>query len=307
MELVRKFFNREKPHHELMMTFTSKGKTSQEQVSLRAPVIVARSSQGISDIARQQFEPVGICIYCGTKDQLTREHIIPFALNGTAVLPAASCKRCATITGKLENLVLRGPLRPARVFLKMRSRSKHTHAPRALPLRIVRNNKDEIVLLPLEDYPILVHFPVFSHPRFIRGVIGSGIEMTGVNSINFSQSPQAAGKKLGAQKITINEEIQHPVALARMIGKIAYCMAIAEGQINPTQRPEIVASILGEQDNIGHWVGTVDGPSAKYEPGTLHRISTARNLDNGTLLIEVQLFADAAAPTYGVIFPPTII
>jgi len=289
-----------------MMTFTSKGKTSQEPVTLRAPVVVERSSQRISDIARRQFDSIGICIYCGNKDQLTREHIIPFALNGTAVLPAASCKCCATITGQLENIVLRGPLRPVRVFLKMRSRSRHSNAPKSLPLRIVRNKKDETVLLPLEDYPILVHFPVFSHPRFIRGVSGTGIEMTGVNSISFGQNPQIVGKKLGAQKIIINEGIQHPVALARMIGKIAYCTAIAEGQIDPAQRSEIVSSILGKQDDIGQWVGTVDGPSAKYEPGTLHRIAVARNLDNGTLLVEVQLFADAAAPTYGVIFPSTI-
>lgn len=306
IEFVRKLFGRGKPHHELTMSFTSKGKISREPVTLRAPEVVECSSQGISDFARQQFDSIGICIYCGAKDQLTREHIIPFALNGTAVLPMASCKCCAAITGQLETTVLRGPLRPARVLLKMRSRKKHSTAPKSLPLRIVRNKKVETVFLPLEEYPILVHFPVFARPRFLRGVNGTGIEMTGVITISFGQSPQTAGKKLRAQRIVINEGIQHPVALARMIGKIAYCMAIAQGQINPAQRPEIVSSILGEADDIGKWVGTIDGPSAKYEPGTLHRMAVARNLENGTLLIEVQLFADAAAPTYGVIFPTPI-
>ena len=44
------------------------------------------------------YPPVGRCIYCGSTDTLTDEHIIPLALNGTGLLPKSSCVACAKIT-----------------------------------------------------------------------------------------------------------------------------------------------------------------------------------------------------------------
>jgi uncharacterized Fe-S cluster-containing radical SAM superfamily enzyme len=53
-----------------------------------------------------RFDPIGECIYCGTKEgPLSREHIIPFALNGDRILPEASCTACGKITGKIEQYV----------------------------------------------------------------------------------------------------------------------------------------------------------------------------------------------------------
>ncbi len=46
------------------------------------------------------FDPVGRCIYCGRGPdaKLTKEHIIPYGLNGHLILPAASCEICAAKT-----------------------------------------------------------------------------------------------------------------------------------------------------------------------------------------------------------------
>src|SRR5947209_7136061 len=53
------------------------------------------------------YQPVGRCIYCGSTESLGREHIIPLALNGTAVLPKSTCDGCTRITGEFEQDVLR--------------------------------------------------------------------------------------------------------------------------------------------------------------------------------------------------------
>jgi len=48
------------------------------------------------------------CIYCGSSDSLQKEHVIPLALQGHFVLDHASCRRCAVITGRMEQEMLRG-------------------------------------------------------------------------------------------------------------------------------------------------------------------------------------------------------
>src|SRR5262245_13876737 len=40
---------------------------------------------------------IGKCIYCGSVDDLTTEHIIPKGLAGGWTLNEASCRRCAAI------------------------------------------------------------------------------------------------------------------------------------------------------------------------------------------------------------------
>src|SRR5688572_14323585 len=76
-----------------------------------------------------QYRDVGLCIYCGNSEGLTREHAIPFALNGDLVLPAASCKKCSEITSAFETKVLKGPIWQVRVGEKFKSRKKHRDAP----------------------------------------------------------------------------------------------------------------------------------------------------------------------------------
>jgi HNH endonuclease len=75
---------------------------------------------------RKVFPPVGRCIYCGTSTgELTDEHIIPLALGGNMVLPQASCRDCAKITGQIEGFNLearRGIFGPLRLRLKLPTR-----------------------------------------------------------------------------------------------------------------------------------------------------------------------------------------
>jgi hypothetical protein len=58
--------------------------------------------------ATTRTSPVGVCIYCGSGDNLTDEHVLPFGLGGNLVLPKASRKRYAAITPAFEGRVQRG-------------------------------------------------------------------------------------------------------------------------------------------------------------------------------------------------------
>lgn len=263
--------------------------------------VVQASTTGIKDLGKIVYPRVGRCIYCSATDDLRREHIIPFGLNGTAVLPEASCARCARITATVEAQVLRGPMREVRVLRRLRSRSRHAGVPGTQRLTVVRSGVTEAVQVPIEQYPILLHFPTFSLPRFLTGQDGSGIEVTGVASVLFGPRPEEVARRLGAQSIILESQRDRPIAFARMLAKIGYAMAVAQGAESRLDGPSpVLPSMLGELDDIGRWVGTLTDPIRKY-PGTLHRIAIREDHAKGLLLAEVQLFSDSETPSYGVI------
>jgi len=126
------------------------------------------SSIDMKDFGKVSYKPVGHCIYCGAIENLQREHIIPFGLSGTGVLPKSSCRNCAKITRGVEEDVLRGPMWSVRVFRQLKSRRKHREAPKTEQLTVIKNGKEQVIELPLEEYPILLHFPVFPMPAYLN-------------------------------------------------------------------------------------------------------------------------------------------
>lgn len=290
------------PDGQLLVAFNSKGVVTHEPATLQSPDVAQCTASHLADLGKMQFQPVGICIYCGASEDLQREHVIPFGLSGTAVLPAASCRTCAKVTSNFELRVLRGSMRDVRVFRRLRSRSRHVDARLTQRLRIRRNGVLETVELPLEQYPILLHFPTFSMPGILSGHDGSGIQMMGIATLQFGTHPQELGKRLEAQELVFDAPPDDSIAFAKLIGKIGYAMAVAQGALNVAERrPEIVASLLGELDEIGRWVGTLPAPFQKYPDGTLHRIAVKSEPSKGIVTVEIQLFADSAAPTYIVV------
>ncbi len=272
-----------------------------ESTSLGPDEVLQASTSGIKDFGKVAYPRVGRCVYCEATDDLRREHIIPFGLSGNAVLPAASCRRCAKITSKFEAQVLRGPMRSVRVLRNLRSGSKHNGAPVTERLDIIRKGVRETVELQIDEYPVVLHFPVFAPPGLLTGPSRPGIEITGVVSVSFGPSPQAVLARLGAQEIVLESQRDRPAAFARMIAKIGYAMAFAEGALSGVDGPSpVLPAILGEVDNIGRWVGTLTEPIRKY-PGLLHRIAIREDLDRCLIVAEVQLFADSETPSYGVI------
>lgn len=103
----------------------------------------------------QVFAAVGACIYCGSTDSpLSDEHIIPFGLNGNLILPKASCKTCATITGEIERFCLRPMLGDFRSTTGLRTRRKKTR-PKTISVRHrdVRRGVEISEDIQTENYP----------------------------------------------------------------------------------------------------------------------------------------------------------
>jgi len=244
---------------------------------------------------------VGLCIYCGSTQNLTDEHILPLALNGTAVLPKSSCQPCAKETGRIEQILLRGSLWPARVFRDLKSRTKHRDAPKTYPVTAVVKNRDSRLLIPLEKLPILIPFPVFAPPRVISGKpLANGIDVSGVDTILFGKRPEQLAGELGASELRIGKR-ENPNVFARVLAKVAYSFAYAEGALAELAEPSpVVPAILGKSGNIGNWVGILDH-SNRSNPQTLHRIDLMYEEQRRLLLAEVQLFADSPTPSYVVV------
>lgn len=116
------------------------------------------------------YKPVGRCIYCGASGgKLTREHIIPFGLGGSWVLPDASCKVCAAITAKVEQFCLRPMLGRFRIQMKLPTR-RPGERPDALPLEIVRADGSlDSKPLPIEEHPITCIGFDWAAPRLLGG------------------------------------------------------------------------------------------------------------------------------------------
>lgn len=248
-----------------------------------------------------RYAPIGLCIYCGSTQDLTKEHILPFGLSGTAILPDSSCRACARVTGATEQKVLRGPMWPIRVYRDLLSRTKHKDAPDCYPLTIVRGGTEVQLEVAIEDLPLLLHFPVFSPPAFLHlDGYTHGIRMIGVNTISFGPKPEDIARKLGAESIKLTQT-HEPTAFARMIAKIAYAWAAAESQLRLLKGASfVVPSILGSADDVGRWVGTITEPTQKHE-ALLHRIIMHEDRHKNLLVAEVHLFSDSETPRYGVI------
>lgn len=256
------------------------------------------------DSTKKTYTPVGYCIYCGSTDDLTDEHIIPFALNGSWELPKSSCTDCAKITGRIEQAVLRGPMRVLRKHRAMKSRSKHKGAPDCYPLSVTKGDHPEVVEIPLNEYPILLHLPIFGTPGFLKEEETTGVVVQGLVTIAFGQPLKSVLRNLDTKQIGIPSDGNRPHEFAQMIAKIAYAFAFAEGAVEKLEnRWAVPHAILGVTKNIGRWVGTLNQPIRSY-PNVLHRIQIHHDFTKSLIIVEVQLFADSQTPSYGVILGP---
>jgi hypothetical protein len=188
-----------------------------------------------------------------------------------------------------------------RAYRGLMSRTKHKDAPKTYPVTVVRNSYEEVVQLPLGDYPILLHFPIFPPPALLNpDGYTSGILVTGTATVGFGPSPEDIAKRLGVRKLRLTQS-QQPVNFACMLAKIAYAFAAAEDQLSLIEGDAtVLPAILGTTDDIGTWVGTITERLQSHH-GQLHRIAVTQDREKGLLMSEVQLFSDSQAPRYGVI------
>lgn len=254
----------------------------------------------VPSLMHHAYPPYGSCIYCGRTADLRTEHIVPYGLEGNLKLPKSTCGKCADRTSKIERAVLRGDFRVVRLYRGLPSRRKHADAPELYTLTITRDGQVQQIEVPLDEYPVILHFPIFPPPRILTTVEKRpGIDVRGVDTISFGPNPLEVMRKLGAQSIGATLTLR-PAEFARMVAKIGYAMAAATGALKELAEPSpLPAMILGDDNAIGHFVGTIEQSNTSHP--SLHRVLVVADKERGLLIGDVQLFSDSQTPRYGVV------
>jgi hypothetical protein len=241
------------------------------------------------------YAPVGRCIYCseGT-GPLSDEHIIPFSLNGTQVLPQASCAKCARTTSYLDGFIARSVFYQIRTAAGMRTRSE---LPNEFPVILhFDDGHQEEVMVPANIHPSTLVLPKFTMPTLLSGSAPDGnFRFTYTRWIRESDAFDAFVKEKGAKIGEVKMSIK-PQQFSRALARIAHSYAIAKLGLHGF-RPLLIDLI--HRRNIERAPELVGGepetPAATS--GILHELSLM--LDSKFVVVRIRLFASSSSDGIG--------
>jgi hypothetical protein len=250
---------------------------------------------------------IGKCIYCGSDEDLTDEHMLAAGFNGYYVLEDASCGVCARITSGMETKFL-SATRTTRSALGMGAKRRKTVA-RTAPVWVTVKGVRQKEYLPVHESILPVLFPIFPRAGWAKGRAQS--EALVVDQIpaviTFGKSPLEVMDRFGADQVSVDQPIP-AVDFARLVAKTAYCYAVAKFGLDAFKNVGVLPAILGTAEDIGFWVGTFarERPSSP-DPTLIHRLNIGV-LSNSAdpswdrmVTALVMLFANAPAPVYEVV------
>jgi hypothetical protein len=251
--------------------------------------------------AKQRSAVIGECIYCGSLNDLTDEHVLPYALGGQLVLPKASCKSCSAKTGKLEQKLLRGHWWPYRKMLGLQTRSPAA-SNELKSVKIIKANGDEISgEMPLESFVAAIVFKL--HPPSI--LIGN--ETSGEPSAKetflklLGPMPSEATVNGKLYPLTSSDKVEFPINfdsrdLTRFLAKVAHGYAISKEGIAAFDEFYLPEFILGRTDGIQTYVGGYASPiiTTTLPGGGYNRMMVRTR--NDLISTCIQLFVDKGDP-----------
>lgn len=257
-------------------------------------------------ITKNQFPQSTIlnqCIYCrDSVGKLTKEHIVPFGLNGQFTLQRASCETHQIITGRIEKAILRGPMWEARTRMIMSTRRKDER-PKTFPIIYEKEGSQYEISYPVEKLPAWLLLPLYRLPAFIDKrhydkrikTISGGVWIV-------------IGKRL-LEELTMDlkaDSISLSVTytghdFARFLAKIAYGFAIKEFGLSIRDNAYVLNTILGDSEDIEKWVGC----SGKRQDKTNNLHEIRLSVENSNICAYIRLFSSVAvSPEYLVIVGP---
>lgn len=248
----------------------------------------------------EKFSALGHCVYCGSTQELSNEHIIPFGLlpkGGDWFLPKSSCKICAEVTAKFEQLVLQGAFGAIRYQMDLKSRRPPKHI--TVTTKTYRlSGEIEQIKIPTKDMPATCLGFRWATPGILSGQRPT-TQFAGELVMRFAEKD--SDKLSGDVALKIGRFQQ--LGYARMLAKIAHVYAVAKlGEA--AFRPYLKELILGTSDIASHFVGGDHSPMPlKDQPETLHDIFpvTIRAVNVEYWAIAIRLFACLRMPRYIVV------
>jgi hypothetical protein len=240
------------------------------------------------------YPPLNCCVYCGSNQELSTEHIIPFGLGGNLVLPNSSCEFHRKATSRIEDFVLRRYLTALRSHLALPSR-KPQDRPDGYKLTLRRGGRSWKQKVALADHPGIVGFMMFDQPGRICGRPCEQ-QAYSVRLIKIEIYPDTNLRMalLGADSC---EDIVHFKALdlARLIAKIGHCFAVAELGTDAFEETYVTHLIADDAYDWNYWVGGYDR-GRDVNARELHELRFLRR--GNDLSVIVHLFVPYI-PRYG--------
>jgi hypothetical protein len=249
-------------------------------------------------IVRSTAQYIGKCIYCGSEENLTNEHIVPRGLAGPWQLLSASCRNCSKITAAFERDVLREYFILVRTNLGLPTYHRRNR-PRSFDFRITKQGVENTITVPVPGCPTLFAMPIFEKPGYIAkrpqnaALLVKGMSLHGSGLEKFKNKYDFNSFSFSATLRT---------NFARLLAKIAYGMIVDQHGLDAIKEIYVLPSILGKKDDVGYWVGcehsvqsTALIPKEKY----LHSIDVLKN--NSEVGARIRLFANFQTPQYLVI------
>ncbi|MCW5680486.1 MAG: hypothetical protein KF794_04450 [Xanthobacteraceae bacterium] len=249
-----------------------------------------------------RFPPVGRCVYCGSTDQLSDEHIVPISLGGDIVLPNSSCENCRLITSRFEQVVARDMLWRARLKLKIpgnrkRKNKKRTHWPM---LTIGPGDIEQTKNIPVGDIPLVMSIVKMPPPGIISGRPPSEIPTL---QIRVGSSPSEIAKFQNDYQATPRFEMQHnQLEFNQTLAKIGHCAVAAVVGLDGYE-PLLIPFIKGERtyENSYYYIGGISSDDEVLKDNQLIGVTTVEHNNEKFVVSRVTIFGKGLQPTYLVI------
>jgi hypothetical protein len=243
---------------------------------------------------------IGRCIYCGSTDNLTREHIVPRGIGGPWLLLKASCKKCAKVTSGFEKDVLR------KFFILMRTKLglPTYHLPKrpdSFSFVVTTDGQEKVMEVPASDAPTLFMMPLFEKPGHIRkDAQGSDILVSGVSLHGKKNEVREFKDKYNVDSISRTEELH--TSFARVLAKIAYGITVFRYGLDMIEKAYVLPCIIDNEGGISQWVGCEaphESPLLLPKEKLFHRIEILEKKNE--VAVRIRLFANYQTPEYLVI------
>ena len=248
---------------------------------------------------------VGECIYCSQRAvPLQREHAIPFGLNGPWTLLRASCPACAGITHRFERDTLKGLHATVRAVLSFQTRRPKKRL-RSLPLVLESSGARRVVQVPLAEYPAYLPILLLPPPGVVVGRPAGvsiraddiALKFIHVGGLPFDVVARRFADTDSAVDF-VGERLTFAAdAFARTLAKIGFCAAVFALGVDGLRSSPIRKVILGQDENVWHWVGSWTGETVNETTG-LHAMQVRAS--GPELHVILRLFAQFGAPEYHV-------
>lgn len=262
------------------------------------------------------YSPVRSCIYCGAKRysidrvKLGNEHIVPLCLDGKEILPEASCKKCESKTGGVEQYLFgnHGIYRAARIVVGSDSRNKDAKTTPLYLNPIFENGRPvsgHRVDFPADQsgprYSVLVSYS--NRPSVLRGFAMDHAD--GELNVMFLDLANPGVPTSSYSLPNFSPPGLDIVKLCRLLAKIAHAHATAElgmGGFEPFLPDFIrgrailqtVAGVFGHHNEPFFPGGNFDGPYA-----IRHSIQPVGN--SRFVVVDIALLTKTVFPRYSVV------